>query len=245
MTTIERVQVAAPGLPDLLFDTRVGMSDYKAIREVVERRGYARHGFTPSPGERWLDLGANVGAFTVWAAMHGADVIAFEPEPGCLGMAARNVRLNAVEHRVHLVGAAVWPDDSRTEMSMSVNGAQGNVWRSSLLKRWRGGTDILVPVVDVRPFWLPGTCVKMDIEGAEMPILEALAESPVKRLVFEWSFDIDRDLARFRDVVARLEKTYAHVRGVPWGRVGPGKSPDDRWQMLGPANAATIYCWND
>ena len=110
MTTIERIAIDAPRMDrTLLFDTRAGLSDRKAIREVVEKRAYARHGFTPRPGDHWLDLGANVGAFTVWAAAHGADVIAFEPDPESMRMVHRNVALNHLEPMVRTVRAPCWP----------------------------------------------------------------------------------------------------------------------------------------
>jgi len=44
-----------------------GSSDEKAVREVVEKKSYLRREFQIAAGERWLDLGGNVGAFTVFS----------------------------------------------------------------------------------------------------------------------------------------------------------------------------------
>ena len=50
------------------------------------------------PGELFVDVGANVGAFTVLAAgVAGAAVRAFEPNPGTFEMLERNVRLNGLQ----------------------------------------------------------------------------------------------------------------------------------------------------
>jgi len=86
--------------------------------------------------------------------------------------------------------------------------------------------------------------VKMDIEGAEMPILEALAGEPVHRLVFEWSFDIDPSIERFWAVQATLEATYSNIKGIPVKRLRMDHEEAGRWQFRGAANSALIYCWN-
>ena len=223
---------------EMRFAVRPDTSDSKSVREVVGRRGYASHGFTPQEGEYWLDLGANVGAFSVWAATHGAYVHAFEPEPDCATLAQHNIDINGLARKVRLERAGVWADDTVTTATLSINGARGNVWRSSLVKQWRGGTNIEVPIVSVVPHWQPDVCVKMDIEGIEMPILEALAEQRVQRLVFEWSFDIDTSLERFRAVVARLRNTYDQVKGVP-----SCTATGEVWQPSWFPPCATIYCW--
>jgi FkbM family methyltransferase len=221
----------------LEFDLR-WPSDIKAIREVVEKRAYAGHGFTPSPGERWLDLGANIGAFAVWAGAHGADVVAFEPDPDLAAAAAHNVALNGLDEHVTVVPAGVWAAPPGPAV-LHRNTARGNVWRNSLHKSWRGGEDVPVDMLDITGLWTPDANVKMDIEGAEMDILEALAHRPVRRLVFEWSFDIDGDLDRFRAVMTTLADTYEHVRGGNNAQV----RVSDRWTALGANNAAMIYCW--
>jgi len=47
----------------------------------------------------------------------------------------------------------------------------------------------------------------MDIEGAEMPILEN-TERKFNKMVYEWSFDIDPDLKRFWHIIDRQKKDY-------------------------------------
>jgi FkbM family methyltransferase len=46
------------------------------------------------PGEVFWDIGANVGGYSVWAAKHGAKVIAFEPESSNYAVLCRNFALN-------------------------------------------------------------------------------------------------------------------------------------------------------
>lgn len=226
----------------LIFKVRKGTSDEKSIAEVVTRRGYGRYNFTPRPGEQWIDLGANIGAFAVWAAAHGANVAAYEPEPGCYERLVINAGLNGktIQDRITPIQSGVAADARKKKMHMSVNSARGNVWRSSMFKDWQGGESIDVPVTTVEGLWTPDNCIKMDIEGMEMPILERFADKPVKRLVFEWSFDIDPSLDRFRQVIKTLQETYPNVKG---GNV-PDDAPEDKWQPQWFPPCRLVYCWS-
>ncbi|HSC14599.1 MAG TPA: FkbM family methyltransferase [Gammaproteobacteria bacterium] len=201
---LERVTVGG-----LHFLTRPGSSDIKSIREVVEKRSYHKRAF--ELGERpWIDLGANVGAFTVLAASLGQRVTAYEPDPDNFALLEQNVEQNKLGRLVELKQLAVVASDA-TKVRFHVNSARGNFWRNSTVKVWRGGYSIDVPAVHFSKALDGAHDVKMDIEGAEMPILEAMTERPGPRLVFEWSFDIDRSVPRFRAVVEKLRSWYGSV----------------------------------
>lgn len=51
----------------------------------------------------------------------------------------------------------------------------------------------------------------MDIEGAEMDIVEKMRVFP-RKLVLEWSFDIDGNIDRYRAAVERLRENYPNVK---------------------------------
>jgi FkbM family methyltransferase len=230
---LERIEVGG-----LKFDVRPDTSDRKAITEVVERRSYGRHDFTPAEGEIWSDLGANVGAFSVWAASQDPRIMvyAYEPDPDMCELVWRNAKLNKVQKQIEITQAAVVADD-RTEVTLHCNVARGNVWRNSIERHWRGEQDIEVPAIHIAKVmgyvqsagvagWM-----KMDIEGTEMPILEWLLKPANRHLlpegmVFEWSFDVDPSLERFRKVTAKLERHYEFVNGTKLQ-----ESPDDMWQQ--------------
>ncbi len=55
-------------------------------------------------GGLFLDVGANVGAYTIWAAECGAEVIALEPAADTFGLLLENVALN--DYRVEAIQAA-------------------------------------------------------------------------------------------------------------------------------------------
>ncbi len=69
--------------------------------------------------------------------------------------------------------------------------------------------------------------IKIDIEGEEIPLLESLTEKHVQnvnKLVFEYSFDVDTSIKRFKNIIAHLETLFDKVvyRGVP---------DVDRWDL--------------
>lgn len=220
----------------LIFDCRPGTSDEKAVREVVTKRGYARRGFQPRDGELWLDVGANIGAFSVWAAALGSKVFAFEPDPASAELAMHNVELNGLGRYVTMHPWALTAEDDVGRATLHCNTARGNVWRNSLVKTWQGGTDLEVPTAPIHDWWQPGVHVKLDAEGSEMPILERYAEQRTARLVFEWSFDIDPDLDRFNRVIAKLRRTYGQVR---FSKIAGGHR---EWQASWFPPCRTVWC---
>ena len=56
------------------FFHREGYSDMKTFEEVIGRRVYEKRGMKIESGENWMDAGANVGAFSLFAAARGASV---------------------------------------------------------------------------------------------------------------------------------------------------------------------------
>lgn len=222
----------------LKFYCRPGTSDEKAVKEVVIRHGYRRRGFPEGAKGHWVDLGANIGAFTVLKAAGGAWVTAVEADPDSMDMVQRNLRLNRIDmDKIRLRQKAVVTDD-REIVTLHRNEARGNVWRNSIERTWRGGTDIQVPTIHVKHLWTPKRFIKMDIEGTEMPILEKVGvKVPTQGLVFEWSFDVDDSLVRFRTVINKLKKLYTNV--VPEIKV-----EGDRWLPEWFPPCKTIWCWN-
>lgn len=191
------------------FLVRKGTSDIKSVTEVVEKLAYRRKGFELE-SDAWLDLGANIGAFTCLVASLGAKVRAYEPDPVCFAILEQNVRLNKLQN-VELVQAAV-TTSTQSHAVLHLNSANGNYWRNSLVKTWRGGEDVSVPTVALASLPVAGFDCKMDIEGSEMPVLEAPNLPTWRRLVFEWSFDVDPSIPRFGAVVKKLRSRYSDVR---------------------------------
>jgi len=219
------------------FTIRDGTSDFKAIKEVIIDKAYQKKEFKPEPGENWIDIGANCGSFCVWAASLGATVEAFEPDFENASIAEANISQNKFSKQVKIYIEGVTESETEGYALLHRNTANGNLWRNSMYKKWRGGESIKIKTRPVKEFWKENNCIKLDAEGVEMPILEKYAEIKVKKLVFEWSFDIDNSIIRFEGLIRRLKKIYKNVVFAGYS------SGYDQWQPSWFPACRTIWCY--
>lgn len=215
------------------FWIRRNTSDRQVLKEVIEQNAYRRNYFTINPGERWLDLGANMGAFTCLAAQQGAIVKAYEPEPDNCKLIRRNLELNGLNAEVHQCAVVA---DAVTASSLPLyTSTDYGKWGHSLFKPKRKNS-ILVPTVRFSSLLSDVDGIKMDIEGAEIPILSSVETmAQVQKLVFEWHFDIQPQIAIFTDMIARLGQFFPHMKYRP---MKPGETLFTRYPT-----ESIVFCW--
>ena len=187
------------------FYYREGFSDLKTFEEVIGRKTYLKKGMTIEKGEKWMDCGGNVGSFALLACSFGADVTIYEPDPYNCEMIKKNLKLNGFNAKI-VQSALV--HNNRKEVVLFI-GNNNNVWRNSIVKKWNN-KGLKVPCINFDSEALKFDCCKMDIEGAEMLILEN-TKKVFKKLVYEWSFDIDGSLNRFRRIIDNQKEVYSKV----------------------------------
>lgn len=188
------------------FYYREGFSDLKTFNEVIGNKTYLKKGMTINRDEKWMDCGGNVGAFALLACSKGAKVTIYEPDPYNCKMIERNLKLNNFDAEIKQ--AALVHNDIKDIILFIGN--NGNVWRNSIIKKWNN-KGIKVPCLNFDLEAENYDCCKMDIEGAEMLILEN-TNKIFKKLVYEWSFDIDGSLNRFRRIIDRqMLKYQVHI----------------------------------
>jgi FkbM family methyltransferase len=140
-------------------------------REMYCRNVYLRHGLT-MPARGWvLDLGANQGLFSVWAALAGAHVVAVEAQEGFAGQIRQLAAHNGVADRV-LVQIAVAdgaaPAGTRTGMV-----ADDRVWAATSHGSPTRPAAVSVPQLMSRYQMNRISLLKADIEGGEFGLLGA------------------------------------------------------------------------
>ena len=154
-----------------LSDQVVGMGVLRGRYEVEELEFVRKH---VRPGDTVLDVGANIGFFTMnLAAMVGSagKVYAFEPSPRVAELLERSVAENRFGDRVVVARAAAAEQPGR--LGLFVGDDSLNLSGSYLMKNKTPadapGRVLEVPVVqlDLEPIRRPVSFIKIDVEGAE------------------------------------------------------------------------------
>jgi FkbM family methyltransferase len=131
------------------------------------------------PGATVLDVGANVGAYSLlfaqWVGQSGK-VYAFEPSPAMRAGLVRHLRLNGLDHVVDIVPAAV--ADRCTEMDFTTAPPDG---MHRLLTSSSGNGTLRVPVVTLDGFCsergVRPSIIKIDVEGFELSVLQGARDT--------------------------------------------------------------------
>jgi FkbM family methyltransferase len=233
------VRLHEDSIGGIRFYYREGFSDLKTFEEVIRRKAYLKRGMTIQPGESWMDCGGNVGAFALLACSLGAEVTVYEPDPYHCELIQKNLRLNGF--RADIKQAAL-VHDSRAEVVLFV-GNNNQTWRNSIVKSWNG-RGLKVPSLnfdqEVQRYGF--RCCKMDIEGAEMPILEHTS-AVFQKLVYEWSFDIDSSLQRIWSLIERQKSAY-RVEAA-WSSIRWEKRDYEHWQKSWFPACTNVFCFSE
>jgi FkbM family methyltransferase len=133
------------------------------------------------PNKWFIDVGANIGTQTVYALRSGkfCGVVAVEPEPHNLDLLRRNVAINGLGDKVHIVAAAASSSNSKATLTRD----RQNFGAHSIQPNWSGtpGTEVIVDtrtiddilvsldikVEDVGLVWI-------DVEGHELEALRGM-----------------------------------------------------------------------
>lgn len=161
---------------------RVGYRKLKRRIAIRARAEFDRLAASLGPGDIAIDLGANVGDFTRRLAATGAEVHAFEPDPDTFAVLAErladlpNVRLHnmAAGDRagtVPILRPQSWYQGAERSASKAVTVIE--TARSSGFVQ--AGTVAMIDFAEfLRALPRPASLVKVDIEGAEWGLLDAV-----------------------------------------------------------------------
>lgn len=162
-------RMARGGLLDRPLPRRAFESTYLAYKQLIEAGPVARLQSVVAPGSTVIDVGANIGFFTLrfgrWVEP-GGHVIAIEPESRNMATLRRRVRRARLQQVVDCVQAAA--ADRSGELKLAVNPAHpgdhriaddGEPVRAVTIDELAAGDSRRV------------TLVKIDVQGAEMLVL--------------------------------------------------------------------------
>jgi FkbM family methyltransferase len=165
------------------------------------------------PGSTFVDVGANVGYFTLLASTLGARVVAYEPTPSVFARLRENVDLNGFQ-QAQLVNAAVMDKPGTLSLHLSGEDPEAN----SLFGD--GPQSVRVPAVsldeDLAARGIEHVdLLKIDAEGAEAFVLDGATRllsspNPPAILVEVNAFTLRSAGLQPSDILSRLESHGYH-----------------------------------
>lgn len=228
-----------------LLDVRYGEEDlvrvnqngrsWRLDREVALRGEYAEFETIEwlrrvvKPGGCVIDIGANVGQMTLEAALlvgPTGRVVAVEPAPGNAKVLRKHVMGNGFSDRVTIIEAACGASDCKEIVLHIIGDAIDSVGSGHSVSKHsdeHASIEIKVPVVTLDEIAgeNPPTVVKIDVEGAELKVLEGAAAAltkyrPAIQIGFH-PFAFEDPSEASRELLERLKSC-----GYATGHIAPG-----------------------
>jgi FkbM family methyltransferase len=188
--------------------------------EMLTWRGFLR------PGDLFIDVGANVGNYAIWAAEAGAEVVALEPADDTFRLLEENVALNGYTIKAIHAAAGASPGTARFTSGLDCI--------NRLDPEGTAVTAVLTIDSIIGDRVVAG--MKVDVEGFEIGVLRgcerALSEHRVRLIQLEWNARSVPAVGTDRQPVADLlaKHGYALYRAEPDGSLAiltnPGFGPD-------------------
>jgi FkbM family methyltransferase len=189
--------------------------DVPIIREVYHGNQYhsGKIGFGIEKGDHWIDIGAHIGCFSKKVEYYGGTSTAYEPCKDNFEFLNKNIK--GVTHNV-AVGVKADNVNLKKGSKSYFNKVTG-----------KGNT----PQVAFESILSEGCCVKMDIEGAELPIMDQCDFSKIKKMVIAYHTNVDKNRDNLIQRVDRLKQ---------WFTVTHQPIKQDPMNMF--PNEIMIYC---
>jgi FkbM family methyltransferase len=206
-----------PETSTVVFDVRANYpTDEIVIKEIWEEDVYEVKETRFNRGGVVIDIGANIGAFSLYAAYHGATVYAIEPEPHNLEALKQNIKLNNKEDSVYVCPYAI--SDYKGTAVISDEGGGATIVDDGIF-----GAEVEVMPLDMffDLYHIKEVDVlKIDVEGAEPEIILGASKETLQKCKYiTMEFDI-RTGNRLGEMTQKLSETH-HVRTMgSWERGG-------------------------
>lgn len=149
----------------------------------------------------FIDIGANIGAFSLLAAskITNGKIYAFEPSPHILPILKQNIALNNKFDRIEIEKVAASDKEGNINFDISETPDYNHIVSSNEVKR--KSINILTKTID---FFLKRKnishvkLIKIDVEGAEMIVLKGMQKSLQQRKVDALIIEVNKlSFARF------------------------------------------------
>jgi FkbM family methyltransferase len=163
---------AKNGMTSAVSNWYCGLDEYEDMSFVLD---------ILNPGELFVDVGANIGSYSILAATKNARVIAIEPIPSTFKVLRQNVMLNELNDLIETINIGLGNKEENLKFSTD----QGTI--NHVLKKGedvKQMTKILVrPLDDVLDGRVP-KIIKIDTEGFETKVIEGAQKTLINKNLF-------------------------------------------------------------
>lgn len=196
---------------DIKAWTRPGTSDSFVVEEVFS--GEYRK-LNIKSNDVILDIGLNIGMFTLFALKHGASrLISFEADKENYELACKNIELNEFQDKAELYNLAVVGTEPLTRM-FSLNNKKNKGAHSLIHKRGRNSVEVnCIKFSEIVEKYRP-TIIKMDIEGGEYECLTNIDNYyQTREIILEFHHNHLNDTKQKKqlELVNQLQKHFSNV----------------------------------
>jgi FkbM family methyltransferase len=195
------------------------------IPQLYER--HERQVFCASirPGCTVLDVGANIGIYTLLAAKRGAKVFAIEFDPQNAKMLRHHISLNGFEDSVTVFDLAASDHEHRVDLRRNPRNSGGSTIVPGDSIPARTIDSLNLPLIDI---------CKMDIEGSEVAALRGMRETIRRSRGMKLLIEYSANLRPAGKLLVLLHSQFAHIAVA-------GK-PELREKN--PPAYCNLWCWN-
>ena len=192
---------------------------------------------TLRPGDLFVDVGANIGIYSLLIASHGCDVISVEPAADARRLLETNLGLNGVT--TEIVTCAIGREPGKSVLTSEL-GSMNYLVADAEQPASSGVTEVDVTTLDDLLGERTAAGVKIDVEGFELDVVlgasQALAAQRIGVLQLEWNRMARERYGRERgDVAAALQAAdYVLARPDEQGRLHRS-APDEGTDMFAVA----------
>ncbi len=151
---------AKNGMTSAVSNWYCGLAEYEDMSFVLDML---------HSGELFVDVGANIGSYSILAATKGARVIAIEPVPSTFKVLKQNILLNELDEQIEVMNIGLGSKEENLKFSIK-QGATNHVLNKE--EKTKQSVKVLVRSLDdVLDGRIP-KIIKIDVEGFETKVIE-------------------------------------------------------------------------
>tara|TARA_Y100001949_G_scaffold155288_1_gene143417 strand:- start:207 stop:1010 length:804 start_codon:yes stop_codon:yes gene_type:complete len=175
---------------------QMSLFDYDPIETKIVRTHVKKNDIT-------VDIGSNIGYYTLLMAKQGAEVFSYEPEPKNFELLKKNITLNDFSLNVKLYNKAVSDFNGHSKLILAARPEYG-VGKHKLDTNRFGKESIDVEVTKIELDKID--FAKIDVEGTELHVLRGMKSLPNKMLIEFNAKNLKESGSDYKDFFNFIEK---------------------------------------